>query len=141
MRQAVAGACSPVSIVDIVGPEAQAYEEQNELCALCLRLLQRQLLDISPTLVPACSQRKGTIDSLAALESRGTICTMEKEPGSVTRSHVTTSREDLNKHPSRAGKCWTPQEDLYSLLWDASPVFNHIANQDWAVMGLDEDLE
>lgn len=65
---------------------------------------------------------------------------MEKEPGSVTGNHVTTTREDLNKHPSRAGKCWTPQEDLYSLLWDASPVFNHIANQGWAVMGLDEDL-
>lgn len=84
---------------------------------------------------------KRTIDSLAALEPSGTICTMEKEPGSVTGSHVTTSREDLNKHPSRAGKCWTPQEDLYLLLWDASPVFNHIANQGWAVMGLDEDLK
>lgn len=61
-RIAVAGACSPVPKACIVGPEAQA-KEQDGLCTLCLCLLQRQLLDISrPTPVPSRSQRKEAID-------------------------------------------------------------------------------
>lgn len=60
-------------------------------------------------LAPSSSQRKGTIDSLTALEPTGTIRVVEKVPGRVNVAPLQQVLErGLHKHLRRAGWYYIP---------------------------------